>query len=180
MKIYNKDKITILLNLLNERYDASHKIRERSLKFTIWIMGFAIALIWILLNAVTLAIYQKWVLTVLVVVIAGITFWFLYALEKGFDNNRKVMITLEEVLDCYKKGAFIASKTLFPSEYKELKKKSRFAHFKSIYILIFPIAILLICLIWLEPAQQHQKKMGVALENQKNEKVDDLSISKEK
>jgi len=180
MKIYNKDKMNILLNLLNERYNASHKIRERSLKFTIWILGFAIAFVWILLNEASFTLPQKWVLTFLVIVIGGITFWFLYALEKGFDNNRKVMIDLEDVLGCYKKSAYIASKTIFPSEYKEKKSRSRFAHFKSIYILMLPIVILLIFLIWLKPAQQHQKNMGPALEKQKIEKVDESSISKEK
>ena len=180
MQIAEKDKVNILINLLNERYNASHKIRERSLKFTIWILGFAIAFLWILLNETSFTFPQKWILTFLVIVIGGIAFWFLIALEKGLNNNRNVMIDLEDVLGCYKKGTYIASKTIYPNEYKEKEIRSWFAHFKSIYILLIPIAILLICLIWLKPTQQHQKNMGPALEKQKIEKIDDLSISKEK
>ena len=172
MQIDEKDKANILLNLLKERYEASHKMRERSLKFTIWILGFAIAIVWILLNGVSLTLHQKWILTSLIIIIGGITFWFLYAVERGFNKNRKVMIDLEEVLGCYKEGVYIDSKALFPKEYKEIKKKSLIAHFTSMYVLIFPIALIIILLIWLGPTQQHQKEARTPLENQKIEQID--------
>ena len=45
MKINEDSKIDILRDLLKERYEASHKMRDRSLKFAIWVLGFGIALI---------------------------------------------------------------------------------------------------------------------------------------
>jgi len=41
MEINKEDKITILLNLLNERYQSAHRIRERSFRMTLWILGLA-------------------------------------------------------------------------------------------------------------------------------------------
>jgi len=51
MIINENQKITVLLSLLNERYNASHQMRERSLKFAMWVIGFVIiAIPWLLLN----------------------------------------------------------------------------------------------------------------------------------
>jgi len=156
MEIDESEKIDILLNLLNERYSASHKIRERSLRLTIWILGLAVAFIWILVSGTSLTLHQKWILTVIVAVLGGVSFWFVYALERGFDKNREVMIDLEEALGCYQEGLYIDSKALYPNEYKQLNNKSRFSHFKSIYILTIPIAILIILLIWFKPSKEAQ------------------------
>ena len=173
MQIDEKDKVNILLNLLKERYNASHKMRESSLKFTIWILGFAIAIIWILLSGISLTACQKGILTAFVIIMGVITFWFLHTIERGFNNNRKVMIDLEEALKCYEKGAYIDSRSLFPKEYKEIKKKSSITHFMSIYILIFPIILIIILLLWFGPNQQCQKDTQTQLEIQKTEQIDE-------
>ena len=154
MQIDSKEKIDILLHLLNERYNASHRIRGRSLRLTIWVLGLAVAFVWILVSGAYLTLSQKSILTLLVIVLGAVIFWFIYALERGFDNNRKVMIDLEEALGCYEKGFYLESRALFPSEYKKLNKKTKFSHFKSIYALILPIALLIIFLIWLAPSKE--------------------------
>lgn len=151
MDINQKDKMAVLLELLNERYNASHKIRERSMRITIWILGLAVAFIWILVSGSPLTFAQKSILTVLVIILGAVTFWFIHSLEKGFHRNRTVMINLEEALGCYEEGLYLVSKTLFPSEYRQIKKKSWSSHFRSIYLLIIPVAILIIALIWLRP-----------------------------
>jgi len=156
MQIDEKEKTHILINLLNERYNASHKIRERSLRLTIWVLGSAVALVWILISGTSLTLYQKLILTILVIVLGGITFWFIYALERGFDKNRKVMIDLEEALGCYKEGLYLDSRTLYPNGYKQIREKSLFSHFKSIYALLIPITVLIILLIWLKPLEEKQ------------------------
>jgi ABC-type branched-subunit amino acid transport system permease subunit len=175
MHISENQKLDILINLLNERYNASHKIRERSLRFTIWVLGLAVALIWILINESLLTLSQKVILTILVITLEGVTFWFIYSLKSGFKKNREVMIKLEEALGCYQEGLYLESKAVYPNEYKNKKEKTRFSHFKSIYILLIPIAILIIFLIWLTPSEEgksqssSQTKYQLQIESQKAE-----------
>ncbi len=171
MDIDEREKVTIVLGLLNERYNASHKMRERSLQFAIWILGIGIAFVWILLSEVSLTISLRTILTLLVIVIGGGVLWFLYALEKGFEKNREVMINIEETLGCYTEGKYIDSKPLFPKEYKETRKKSPFGHFRSIYILIISVTILIIFLIWFVPTYQHKKNLQAPVEGQKTTKA---------
>ena len=150
MKINDNKKVDILLNLLSERYNASHKMRERSLNFTTWILGFGIALSWILLSQITLNFTQRIVFTIFIIVIGSFTIKFLSSIEIGFYNNRKVMIRIERILGCYKLNEYSDNETLFPKEYKRFNKK-RTWHFRSLYIGIILIFILLIVFIWLEP-----------------------------
>ena len=150
MEHNKEDKITILLHLLSERYNAAHHIRERSFRLTIWILGIAVAFIWILVSGTSLNPSQKWILTLIVIIIGASTIWFLRSLETGLHKNHDVMISLEEAIGCYQEGLYLDSKTLFPNEYKK-NKKSWSSHFKTIYILIIPVTILIIILIWLTP-----------------------------
>ena len=148
-KIEEKDKVTILLNLLNERYNASHQMRERSLKFSLWILGFVvIAVGWLLLHGLSLTTYQRSILTVFVIIIGSFTFWFLHAIKLGFDRNRNVMISLETPLGCYEKDQFVTSESLFPPEYKEPKKRSLGYHFSTIYAWIIVAFLISIFMIW--------------------------------
>ena len=56
----NEDqKLQVLITELQERYNASHKIRERSIQFTLWISGMAIGLGWLLISQQTLVLTQK-------------------------------------------------------------------------------------------------------------------------
>jgi ABC-type branched-subunit amino acid transport system permease subunit len=146
-----EDKVTILLHLLNERYNAAHKIREKSFRLAIWILGVAVAFVWILVSGTPLILSQKWILTSLVIILGACTIWFLRSLEMGSHRNRKVMIDLESALGCYEKGLYVDSKALFPNEYKK-NGELWASHFKSIYILIIPIAVLIIILIWFTPS----------------------------
>lgn len=161
-KISDKDKKDILLSLLSERYNASHKMRERSLSFAIWILGFGVAMVWLLLAGISLTGPQKIILTVFVVVVLALTNYFLCAIEKGFIHNKKIMVNIEQALGCYEKGAYDNSKALFPREYagdyEHLSKLRRFlrildTHFVSIYIWTTVIALMIISLIWLSPNQ---------------------------
>lgn len=152
MSINEHNKIEILLDLLKERYEASHNMRDRSLKFAIWILGFGIALIWILLNGVSLGVVQKIILTVFVVIVGFLTGIFLKSIDKGFVNNRKVMIRIEEALGCYEKGIYVEDGPLFPDEYKDLSKKKT-AHFTSIYNWLAVMGLVIISVIWLGPCK---------------------------
>ena len=149
MQINDDKKIEILLNLLNERCDASHRMRERSLNFALWILGFGIAMAWMLLSQITLTLSQKIILTVFVIIMGYPTKRFLCSIEVGFDRNRKVMVKIEEILGCYKTNMYSEGMALFPEEYKNLDKKET-SHFKSLYQWVWTIIGVLISLIWLE------------------------------
>jgi len=107
MNISENQKLDILINLLTERYNAAHKIRERSLRFTIWALGLVLTLIWILINGSLLTLSPTVILIIIVITLEGITFWVLYFLKSGFGKNRYVMIKLEEALSCYQEGLYL-------------------------------------------------------------------------
>jgi len=149
MQIKDIEKADILMNLLIERYKAAHIMHERSLNFAIWILGFAIAMFWILLGKTTLILSQKIVLTIFVVIISFLTKKFLNFIEIGFNKNRMIMVNIEEALGCYKSNLYIEDKALYPEEYKNLDIKKT-SHFNSLYFWIWTITIFLVSLIWLE------------------------------
>lgn len=150
MEISDEKKVDILLSLLNERYKSSHKMRERSLNFALWILGFGIiGGAWILLNQTKLEFLHKVVITIFILIIGFLTKRFLNSIEIGFDINRSVIIKIEDILECYKPNIYSENQVLFPEEYKNLEKKET-AHFSSIYKWIWTVIIMLITLIWLE------------------------------
>ena len=148
MNIDDNKKVDILLSLLTERYDASHRMRERSLDFAIWILGFGIAVAWMLLRNINLPISQKVVLTIFIVIIGYLTRRFLLCIEAGFNTNKEVMITLEEALKCYEQNKYIEGKSLYPEKYRN-SECTKTSHFKSLYEWISVTIALLISLIWL-------------------------------
>jgi hypothetical protein len=149
MQIKDIKKADILMNLLIERYKAAHIMRERSLNFAIWILGFAIAMFWILLDKTTLILFQKIVLTIFVVTISFLTKKFLSFIEIGFNKNRMIIVNIEEALGCYKSNLYIEGKALYPEEYKNLYIKKT-SHFKALYLWILTVTLFLISLILLE------------------------------
>lgn len=159
MNINDDKKVDILLSLLNERYDASHRMRERSLNFAIWILGFGIAVAWMLLCDINLAISQKIVLTIFIVIVGYLTRKFLLRIETGFNANKEVMVTLEEALECYEQNKYMEEKSLYPEKYKN-SDCTKTSHFRSLYEWIWTIIGLLISLIWLEQILNLVKKIA--------------------
>jgi len=147
MQISDEKKIDVLLSLLKERCEASHKMRERSLSFTVWILGFGIMISWMLLSGITLTLLQKIIFTLFIVIIGFLAKCFLKAIKEGFDRNRKIMIKIEDVLGCYDSNVYIENTSLFPLEYKNLPKKET-SHFFSLYKWLLIMEILLISLMW--------------------------------
>ena len=148
MNINDDKKVDILLSLLNERYNASHRMRERSLNFAIWILGFGIAVAWMLLRDTNLSISQKVVLTIFIVIIGYLTRKFLLCIEVGFNANKEVMVTIEEALECYEQNKYMEDKSLYPEKYRN-SVRTKTSHFKSLYEWIWVIITLLTSLIWL-------------------------------
>jgi len=148
MKVPEEKKVDVLLALLKERYEASHKMRERSYSFLVWILGFGFALIWLIVSREPLCFYQRLVLTILVVVMFLLAIIFLRSIDTGFMRNKDIMIRLEKTLGCYEKGLYTEQHSLYPDEYQN-QKKTKVSFFVSLYILLCSFGIGIIALLWL-------------------------------
>ncbi len=158
--VNDKNRTVILLALLNERYSASHHMRERSLSFTIWVSGFGVATIWFILNSSSLASNRKWLLTCLLAGLTALSLYFVGSIHRGFVSNRQVMINIERALGCYDPGIYLESKALFPPKYEnqfsDTTNHKRIlsylnGHFVSLYIWIIILAVTAIVIVWFQP-----------------------------
>ncbi|OPY74207.1 MAG: hypothetical protein A4E63_00813 [Syntrophorhabdus sp. PtaU1.Bin050] len=147
MQVSDDKKVDILINLLNERYDSAHKLRERSYKFTIWLLGIGVAFIGFVVTKPYLTLAQKIVLTIFITVVLLLAAFFLLSMEKGARKNRQVMIRTEEVLGCYKPGIFDDQDALYPADYMK-QESPRVPHFSYLYLWLFVIAGCVIALLW--------------------------------
>ena len=147
IQLSEDQKLQVLLAELQERYNASHKIRERSIKFTLWISGMAIGLGWLLISQKVLVLPQRIALTLLVLALFGGTLYFLMGLRRGFQKNREAMIRSERALGMYDSGVYLADCTLLPEEYSHTKRKWS-EHFHTLYVWLILVAVSLLILTW--------------------------------
>lgn len=147
MQIPDDKRVEILLALLKERYEASHKMRERSYQFSAWILGFGIALIWLILSRPEICLNQRVVLTFVVVATGLLAFQFLRSIDKGFASNKAVMIRIERILGCYDQNLYVEGESLYPKQY-ETNRKNSFSHFLSLYALLAAVGLAVIALLW--------------------------------
>lgn len=147
MEISDDKKLDILLNLLKERYDSAHKLRERSYKFTVWLLGIGVAFIGFVVTKPCLSFIQRSFLTGFTIVITFLASFFLASMEKGAKKNRHVMIRIEEILGCYQSGFYDGQDMLYPADYM-VQKSSRMPHFSYLYVWLFAIAGCVIALLW--------------------------------
>jgi hypothetical protein len=151
MNINENEKISVLTNMLNERYKAEHNMRNRSVNFTKWILGLGIALLWILLTKTDLDYFTKVYSSAFIVIYSVLSFWFLSEICRGFKNNRTVIIKLENALHLYDKGYYINDETILPEEYKTTSQKRIPSHFLSLYGLLLILAIFLFSIVICKP-----------------------------
>jgi len=147
MEIGSDKKIDILMNLLKERYDSAHKLRERSYKFTVWLLGIGVAFIGFVVTKPCLSFSQKLFLTGFIVVVGILASSFLKSMEKGARKNRQVMIRIEEKLGCYEAGLYDGQDSVYPTNYRT-QGSSRLPHFSYLYLWIIAIAGFVIALLW--------------------------------
>src|SRR3989339_373093 len=140
MQLSNEQKIDVLLALLKERYESSHKMRERSYSFAIWILGYGIAISWVLLNNSNLKKFEQIIFTLFIIIIGYLTYKFIWAIDKGSENNRNVMIKLEDAIGCYNKGKLIENESIYPEKYRDLSYKAT-SHFNLLYKWIFTVSL---------------------------------------
>lgn len=152
MDIPEEEKNKIAQTLLSEKYSAEHKMRERSARFTIWILGVGIALLWILLGKDSLALYQRLIICAFIVFYSALSLWFLAEICKGFKANRGIIIKLEDFLGLYREGEYLEKGTILPTKYRKLFNRAIPSHFKSLYALIIVLAIFILTLVLAAPS----------------------------
>jgi len=152
MEISEKQKLDVLLAQLHERYDALHKMRDRSMQFVLWILGLGLGMAWLLINDTALTCLQQVAITVLLVLLNITTLYFVYAIECGFKTNRHITIKLETILKLYEKDSYGINEPILPTKFSHKKIKLT-GHFKTLYAIIFVVFITLILLTWTNPCK---------------------------
>jgi len=152
MGIPEEEKNKIAQTLLSEKYAAEHKMRERSARFTIWILGVGIALLWILLGKDSLALHQRLIICAFIVSYSALSLWFLAEICKGFKVNRGIVIKIEDFLGLYKEGEYLENDTILPAEYRKPYNRAIPSHFKSLYALIIVLAIFILAVVLATPS----------------------------
>lgn len=147
MDISEENKFKVLLSQLHERYEALHKMRDRSMQFVLWILGLGLGMAWLLINGTVLTCAQQWAITLLLVFLGGATFLFVYAIERGFKTNRQIMIRLETALILYEQDFYGIHECILPASFAKEKRKWT-DHFKTLYAIIVIVFISLIVLTW--------------------------------
>lgn len=152
MDISEEKKLEILLAQLQERYEALHKMRDRSMQFVLWILGLGLGMAWLLISEIVLISIQRCVLTLLLLFMGVAVGLFIYAMENGFKANRQIMIRIEKALKLYEKGYYGISESILPAEFSSQKIRWS-GHFQTLYALIFIVFLLLIFLTWTNPSK---------------------------
>jgi hypothetical protein len=165
MHLNEDQKLQVLLSDLQERYKASHKIRERSIKFTLWISGMAIGLGWLLISQKALVFPQRVALTLLILALFAGTIYFLMGLRRGFRKDREAMINCERVLGMHDSGVYLTKESLLPFEYSRMNRKWS-DHFHTLYVWLILVAASLLILTWTCP--EPKKNLSTAIKTEQN------------
>ncbi len=168
MHLNEDQKLLVLLAELQERYNASHKIRERSTQFTLWISGMAIGLGWLLISQTTYSLSQRIALTLLIASLFIGTVYFIMGLRRGFKKNREAMIRCEGALGMHDTGVYLEGKPLLPMEYSQINHKWS-DHFCTLCVWLIIIAMSLFILTWAPSHSSMQTSTITKIENIKNE-----------
>jgi hypothetical protein len=152
MDISEEKKLEILLAQLQERYEALHKMRDRSMQFVLWILGLGLGMAWLLINEAPLTCSQQKAITCLLILLGLATFWFVYGIERGFKTNRQIMIRLETVLKLYEKDFYGIHESILPAPFAK-ERRNWTNHFKTLYVFITTVFVVLIILTWTNPCK---------------------------
>lgn len=152
MEISEEKKLEILLVQLQERYEALHKMRDRSMQFVLWILGLGLGMAWLLINEIDLTCNQQKAITGLLILLGFTTFWFVYGIERGFKINRRTIIKIENVLKLHERDFYGIPEPILPIQFAKEKIKWT-DHFKTLYVIIVTVFIALIVLTWANPCK---------------------------
>lgn len=163
IQLNSDQKVQVLLSQLQERYSASHNMRERSTQFALWISGMAIGLAWLLISQSGITLMQRIALTLLIAALSIGSLIFMKGLQKGFKNNRNSMITCERSLKLYTQGAYVADGSLLPEAYSTNNRRWS-DHFTTLIIWLSIVTISLIILTWTCPQKPVENQQVVQIQ----------------
>lgn len=144
------DKCGVLLALLEERYRVLHEIRRRvETALLTALTSFAAISFWLAQLSTKLSPDSKWALSLLVSLVCVATFAFMWDQRKGFINNQRALVDVEEALDCYTNGAYLPGRPLFPEKWKNAGKPGGDGHFMKLnFILLAGGAAVALLMTW--------------------------------
>lgn len=147
MQVLADKRIDILMQALGERYNAQHKIRERTQSVGVWSIGLSAATSgWFLQSGVQLSLMGRIYLIIGTVVAYGaLRYAFLADLEKGFNTQQRVAARIEEELGLYTVDPLGSGQTpIYPQTWRSAGQDgSPGGFFASTYLLIYISAALL-------------------------------------
>lgn len=168
LELPSDKKIDVALTQLSERYTALHNMRDRSMQFTIWILGLGLALGWLLLNEIALTKIQSGVLLLSLILIFVACRHFLRGIRIGFDNNRNIAFRLERSLLLLEPGAYIEKQSILdekfagkkPDSPKDIPGRMKHAmkctdHFFTLDCLLITVFLLLFLLTLANPCRRN-------------------------
>jgi len=156
MDISEEKKLEILLAQLQDRYEALHKMRDRSMQFALWILGFGLGLAWLLISEIETSYNQQITITIILIAILILTMLFVKAIGHGFNRNRAIMIRIETALKLFEKDTYGIEASILPDEFRK-QGTGLAGHFKTLYLLIGTVFLLLIVLTWINPCKYKSK-----------------------
>jgi len=148
LQLSEDQRFQFLIAQMNERYQAWHHMRERSMQFALWIMGLSIAASWHLLQEPCSGAPQRLAVTALVLSLGCAAGYFLKSLACGVRANREALINIETALGSHAQGVFLAGKAILPPEYKDTRVRPS-SHFLTLYVLLAVTALYLLAAIWI-------------------------------
>lgn len=153
IKLDNKQKIDILLKILEERYNAIHIIRERIQAICLWSLGILLTTAgWLIQSNITLILEQKVLYSVFIfVTFLAVRFYYLGDLYKGFKNQQLVASRIETALQFYDTGVFDSEKnSIYPKEWGKSGVNVNGNFFNANAHLLDLGALLLLLAVWLQ------------------------------
>ncbi len=165
LNLSDEKKADVAVAQLAERYTALHNMRDRSMQFAVWILGFGFAMAWLLISDVALSPLQARMTFGFVVVIGVASFLFVRGIHIGFKNNRTIVVRLEESLRLFEKGTYHKSKAVLNGDFNCTKFKPT-EHFFTLYCLMAAVYIFLVVLVVINPCStaKTQGSAGAAAE----------------
>lgn len=151
MKINQEQKISILMQSLDERYKSIHIIRERTQVVSLWILGILLGVSgWLFQADLSFSLCEKFIsITLLIIIWITIYKYYFKNLEKGFNGQRQVAAKIEDSLGLFTLGEYIDEDSVYPVGWQESgQKDSEGDFFDGTYkLLAIGFAILIIMLL---------------------------------
>lgn len=150
MKYTLDQKLTILLDALNERYKSIHEIRARVQSICIWLLGIlAVATGWLIQSGVNLSFEQRFLYSgIILIIVAYLRFFYFRDLETGFNSQISVASKIEKALHLYDKGYFYKEQ-IYPDSWKLAGSKNKKGNFFATNFILIEMGIFfLFVILW--------------------------------